>query len=94
MVALTSLALTILASWFIAETKIEWSTLYTRDPALYEFYQVDVLPSLSVANVRELLRATLPLPQLSPDQAAALVVKHLDNRTRSRKSRLRTRFRP
>jgi SRSO17 transposase len=88
------LALTILASWFIAETKIEWSTLYTRDPALYELYQVDILPSLSVANVRELLRAALPLPQLSPDQAAALVVKHLDNRTRSRQSRLRTRFRP
>ncbi|MBN1312233.1 MAG: hypothetical protein JXB30_12510, partial [Anaerolineae bacterium] len=88
------LALTILASWFIAETKLEWASLYTRDPALYEYYQVDVLPSLSVANVRELLRAALPLPQLSPAQAAALVVKHLDNRTRSRKSRLRSHFNP
>jgi len=87
------LALTILASWFIADTKLEWATLYTRDPALYERYQVEILPSLSVANVRELLRAALPLPQLSPAQAASLVVKHLDNRTRSRKSRLRTRFR-
>jgi hypothetical protein len=31
----------------------------------------------------------LPLPQLSPADAAALVVKHLDNRTRSRQSRIR-----
>jgi SRSO17 transposase len=87
------LALTILASWFIAETKHEWATRFQRDPALYEHYQTDILPALSVANVRELLRAALPLPQLSPAQAAALVVKHLDNRTRSRQSRLRTRLR-
>lgn len=40
-------------------------------------------------NERGMLRATMPLPQLSPQQAAELVVKHLDNRTRSRKSRLR-----
>jgi len=85
------LALTILASWFIADSKIEWAALYHRDPDLWHYYQVEVLPTLSVANVRELLRAALPLPQLSPLQAAELVVKHLDNRTRSRKSRLRTR---
>jgi hypothetical protein len=30
------------------------------------------------------------LPQLSPEEATYLVVKHLDNRTRSRKSRLRS----
>jgi SRSO17 transposase len=88
------LALTMLASWFIAETKIEWDALYSRDPALWQQYQVEVLPALSMANVRQLLLAALPLPQLSPLQAAELVVKHLDNRTRSRKSRLRTRFRP
>ena len=58
------------------------------DPALLERYQTTVLPALSVANVLELLRAVLPLPQLSPQQAATLVVKHLDNRTRSRSSRI------
>jgi len=50
---------------------------------------MDVLPELSVANVRELLRAALPLPQLSPEQAAVLVMSHLDNRTRSRRSKLK-----
>jgi hypothetical protein len=40
-------------------------------------------------DVRELLQAAMPLPQLSTQQAASLVVEHLVNRTRSRKSRLR-----
>jgi SRSO17 transposase len=83
------LALTILASWFIAETRLDWMTRCERDPALFEHYEVDVLPMLSVANVRELLRAAMPLPQLSSQEAAALVIEHLVNRTRSRKSRLR-----
>jgi hypothetical protein len=34
------------------------------------FYEVEVLSQLSVGNVRELLRAALPLPQLSPEEAA------------------------
>ena len=83
------LALTILASWFIAETRLDWQGEYPRDPDLVEVYETDLLPNLSMANVREMLRATMPLRQLSPEQAALLVVKHLDNRTRSRRSRLR-----
>ena len=83
------LALTILAGWFIAETRLDWMTRFERDPALLEQYEVEVLPLLSVANVRELLRAAMPLPQLSTQEAAALVVEHLVNRTRSRRSRLR-----
>jgi SRSO17 transposase len=83
------LALTILASWFVAETRLDWMGRFERDPALLEQYEVDVLPMLSVGNVRELLRAAMPLPQLSTQEATALVIEHLDNRTRSRKSRLR-----
>lgn len=83
------LALTILASWFVTETILDWNTRFQRDPQLLEHYEVDVLPLLSVANVRELLRAAMPLPQLSPSEAASLVIEHLINRVRSRKSRLR-----
>lgn len=83
------LALTILASWFVADTRLDWMTRFERDPDLLVQYEVDVLPLLSVGNVRELLRAAMPLHQLSTQDAAALVVKHLVNRTRSRKSRLR-----
>jgi SRSO17 transposase len=83
------LALTILASWFVAQTKLRWAQQYPRDPKLYHELDVDLLPALSVANVRELLRAVMPLPQLSRQQATDQVVKHLVNRTRSRKSRVK-----
>jgi SRSO17 transposase len=83
------LALTILAAWFVAETKLDWAIAHPRDPSLLDDYQVEVLPALSMANVRAMLCAALPLPQLSLVEAAALVVNHLDNRTRSRKSRLK-----
>ena len=83
------LALTILASWFIAEIKLDWMARIQRDPALLETFQVDVLPLLSVANVRELLRAAMPRRQLTTEEAIRLVIKHLVNRTRSRRSRLK-----
>lgn len=83
------LALTIMASAFITETLLDWAEEYPRDPALLADYETDTLPNLSIVNVRTLLRAALPLPQLSSHQAAELVVKHLDNRTRSRQSRLK-----
>ena len=88
------LALTLLASWFIAETRLDWRNHYPPDATLVRDYdrddiQMDVVPQLSVANIRELLRATLPLPRLSLDEAADLVVSHLDNRTRSRRSKLK-----
>jgi SRSO17 transposase len=85
------LALTILASWFVAETRLDWQQRFLQSPDLLVQYDVDTLPKLSVANVRELLRASMPLPQLSSEQATQLVVNHLVNRTRSRKSRLRHR---
>jgi SRSO17 transposase len=83
------LAFTILASWFIAETRLDWMNRFERDPALLEQYEIDVLPLLSIGNVREFLRAAMPLPQLSTQEATALVIEHLVNRTRSRRSRLR-----
>lgn len=84
------LALTILATWFIAQTKHEWALTYARDAALAQALQVDQLPALSVANVRELLQAVLPLPQLSPEEATRLVIQHLIRRAHSTASRLRT----
>jgi SRSO17 transposase len=83
------LALTVLASWFVAQTKYEWARDYVRDPALLQRMQADVLPALSVANVRTLLRAVMPLRQMSETQATDLVIEHLLNRARSRKSRLK-----
>ena len=83
------LALTIMASWFITSTRTEWVQEHPQDPDLLQEYGVDELPTLSVGNVRELMRAAMPLPQLTTEQATQLVIKHLKNRTRSRKSRLK-----
>jgi SRSO17 transposase len=81
------LAMTIMATWFVAQTKYDWANTYARDPELARELELKALPALSVANVRELLQATMPLPQLTPDQATKLVVKHLVNRSRSSQSR-------
>lgn len=83
------LALTIMAAWFITQTRLEWQAHYAADPQVQELLEVDELPVLSVANVRELLRATMPLRQLSIAQAQELIAQHLLNRARSRKSRLK-----
>ena len=83
------LALTALASWFIAETKLAWAQTYAQDPGLAQQLEVEVLPTLSVANVRELLRAAMPLKQMSPEEAGQLVLKHLLRRARSTRSRLK-----
>jgi SRSO17 transposase len=81
-------ALTVLASWFIADTKLAWQHQVARDPALQEELAVVALPALTMRNVRELLKATMPLPQLSPSQATQLVVQHLLNRAHSTACRL------
>lgn len=82
-------ALTACALWFIATTKLSWAEECQCDPELAHQLEVEVLPALSTANVRQLLRAVLPLPQLSPEEAQAQVIKHLVNRSRSTASRLR-----
>src|SRR5215813_3852982 len=82
------LALVCLATWFMAQTKLDWRERHPRDPQLARELGVEELPPLSLANVRELLRAAMPLPQLNVDAATDLVIEHLVNRARSRKSRL------
>jgi SRSO17 transposase len=82
-------ALTACALWFIATVKLNWAKDCQRDPELAHQLELEALPALSTANVREMLRAVMPLPQLSPQEARAQVVKHLVNRSRSTASRLR-----
>jgi len=84
------LALTALALWFVAETKLGWAQTYTRDPELTRQFELDVLPTLSTANVRELLKAVLPVSHLTPKQAIHVVVQMLVDRARSTHSRLKT----
>ena len=87
-------ALTAAALWFVAQPKLVWAQMYTRDPELAHQREVEVLPALSTANVRELLKAVLPLPQLTPVEAMDLVITHLIHRARSTSSRLKSQVKP
>ena len=80
--------------WFVAQTKLAWAQAYPRDPELARELAVEVLPALSTANVREVLKAVLPVPQLTIEQATALVITHLVNRARSTSSRLKSQMKP
>jgi hypothetical protein len=82
-------AMDALALWFVGEMKRDGARDHPRDPEWASQMEVVVLPALSVANVRELLRAVLPLKQWSPEQAVDWVVQHLFNRTRATRSRLK-----
>jgi SRSO17 transposase len=86
-------ALDALALWFAAETKLDWSQQHPRDTELTHQLEVAVLPALSVANIRELLKAVMPLKQLSPEEATQLVITHLVNRSRSTSCRLKAQSR-
>jgi SRSO17 transposase len=83
------MALTAAATWFVASIKLKWRTTYQRDPALAKQFELEILPALSTANVRDLLMSVLPVPQLTPESTRQLIVTHLVHRARSTSSRLR-----
>jgi SRSO17 transposase len=83
-------ALSALALWFVAETKLAWAHTYPPDPELAQQLEIAILPALSVSNVRELLKTVLPLHQFKKEEAAQLVIKHLVNRSLSTRSRFKT----
>ena len=83
-------ALDALTLWFMALTKLDWAQAHPRDAKLQEELQLERLPALSMANVRELLRAVMPLKEFTVTQAIDLVVRHLVDRSASTRSRLKT----
>lgn len=82
-------AIDALALWFVAQTKLNWAEKHSADPQLVQELELDKLPALSMANVRLLLQAVMPLPKLSVEQATDMVIKHLVNRSASTRSRLK-----
>ncbi len=80
--------MTACALWFIATTKLDLAKDCQRDTELAQQHEIEALPAFSLANVCEMLRAVMPLPQLSPEEAQAQVIKHLVNRSLSTASRL------
>ncbi len=82
-------ALDALALWFITEVKLEWSVTCNRDPELAEQFGVEVFPNLSMANIRLLLQAVLPLACFTLDQAMRLIIQQWINRARSTQCRVK-----
>src|SRR4051794_36256158 len=82
-------ALTGLALYFVMSVRRKWAQQCPRSEELKEEYGIPKLPALSVANIRELLAAVMPLQQFTPEQAIGVVIGHLDNRARSTGSRCR-----
>jgi SRSO17 transposase len=84
-----TLAIDALALWFVAQTKLNMRSRFADAETVKQELGVHRLPDLSFANVRELLRQVFPLKTLTKAQAIELVTKHLVNRTKSTKSRLK-----
>lgn len=84
------LALTAAALWFAAQTKLERERERRPDIRVALELGVAVLPALSTANLRELMRAALPITQLTPVEAALSVIDRLVRRARSISCRLQT----
>ena len=61
------LALTILATGFIAQTKLEGRKQSPPDPELAKQMGVSEWPALSTAHIRKWWRAVMALPQLTPE---------------------------
>jgi hypothetical protein len=74
--------------WFAAQTKLEWEREHRRDIKLSLELGVVQMPALSTANLRELMRAALPIAQLTPAQAVLSVIERLVRRARAISSRL------
>jgi SRSO17 transposase len=80
-------ALAALALYFVMSVRRQWTKQYPRSEELKDELGIPKLPALSVANIRELLAAVMPLQRFTPAQAVSVVIGHLKNRARSTCSR-------
>lgn len=82
-------ALAALALYFVMSVRRQWAKKYPRSAELKAELGIPKLPALSVANIRELLVAVMPLRRFTPAQALRVVIGHLENRACSTGSRCR-----
>lgn len=85
-----TLALCAVALLYIADMKIAFRKQQQDIQAVQkQLPLIQRLPDLSLANVKELLRAAFPLPEVTKEMAVQLVVSHLFNRSRATQSKTR-----
>jgi len=83
-----TLALCSIALLFISDVKNRSRQKFEPiEDVQQRFPDLQKLPDLSLSNVKKLLKAAFPLPQLTKKMSVDLVVNHLFSRTRSTQSR-------
>jgi SRSO17 transposase len=82
-------ALCAIALVFMAEVKIEQKKHYAPPLEIKEQLNIPKLPDLSLANVKELMKAVFPLPQLSKEEAVEKIIQTLWKRAKSTESKRR-----
>jgi len=84
-----SLAICAVALMFMAQVKLAQRPLYDKPEKVKRETQLNRLPDISLANVKELMRSVMPLPELTKKQARQKVIQTLFDRTLSTASRIR-----
>lgn len=81
-------AITALALWFVAKTRLKWAQQHPKDETLATELGLDKLPALSTANIRFLLQVVMPLRQFTLEEAIELLADFFVTRAKSTASRL------
>ena len=82
-------ALTGLALWFMAQTKLDWALAHPKDDTLAAELGVDKLPQISTANIKRLLQIVMPIKQPSLEEVIDIIVHFLVERAESTACRMR-----
>lgn len=84
-----SLAICAVALMFLARVKLRQRKEFTEPQTVQKQLGIERLPDLSLANVKELMRSVMPLPQLTKEQTREKIIQTLFNRSQSTASRRR-----
>lgn len=85
-----TLALCAMALVFMADIKIDQRKNYVKQDIVNEELKIPQLPDLSLANVKELMKAIFPLPQLSKEQAVQKIINTLFKRAKATRSKFKS----
>ena len=78
-----------LCSWFICLVKIFLSKSDSNEDKLKSYFDIQILPKISISNIIDLLCVLMPLKNLSLDNMLYIVVSHLIHRSNSISSKYR-----
>jgi len=84
-----TLAICAVALNFLANVKLNQRKEFAKTDVVQQELGIGRLPDLSLANVKELMRSVMPLPELTKEQARNKIVQTLFNRSQSTASRRR-----